>query len=117
MAGEMLLGFVDLPRLIDQSPQSIAAGKRLEKEFAPRQEGLKQDQDKLGKIRSKLEKESLVMTETQRSNLELDILKLERQLKREEQDFREELNIKKNNEFKKGSSLGTASHPQVCRKR
>lgn len=100
MAKELVIGFVDVPRLIDKSPQSLAAGTRLEK-FAPRQNRLKAERSKLKKMSDKLEKEALVMTNTQRSQLELDIRKLERSLKRDEQDFREELNIKKNNEFKR----------------
>ena len=99
------MGFVNVPLLIDKSPQSIEAGKRLEKEFTPRQELLNSERAQLGDMRDKLEKESLVMSEAQRSELELDIRKLERRLKREEQDFREELNIKKNNEFKKVRQL------------
>ena len=45
------------------------------------------------------------MSDNDRAELELSIRQLERQLKREEQDFREELNIKKNNEFKKVRQL------------
>lgn len=105
MAKELLIGFVDVPRLIDKSPQSLDAGKRLEKEFTPRQDALKKQRDKLNNMRKKLEKESLVMSDSQRSELDLGIRKLERDLKRDEQDFREELNIQKNNEFKKVRQL------------
>ncbi|MEM7207119.1 MAG: OmpH family outer membrane protein [Pseudomonadota bacterium] len=100
-AQDLVVGFVDLPALIDKSPQALEAGDRLEKEFAPRQQALQQGRAELDLKKNKLQTESLVMSETERSELELDIRKLERRLKREEQDFREELNIKKNNEFKK----------------
>ena len=105
MARELVVGWVDVPWLIDKSPQSLEAGKRLEKEFAPRQKILKEESAELAEKRSKLAKESLVLSETERSELELSIRKLERRLKRQEQDFREELNIKKNNEFKKVRKL------------
>ena len=101
MARELVVGFVDVPFLIDKSPQSLEAGKRLEEEFAPRQKRLKDESALLAEKRSKLAKESLVLGETERSELELSIRKLERRLKRQEQDFREELNLKKNNEFRK----------------
>ena len=116
MAKELVIGFVDVPRLIDKSPQSLAAGTRLEKEFAPRQNRLKAERSKLKKMSDKLEKEALVMTNTQRSQLELDIRKLERSLKRDEQDFREELNIKKNNEFKKVRQLVLKSILQFAKR-
>ncbi len=105
IARELVVGFVDVPQLIDKSPQSLEAGKRLEKEFAPRQQLLKEERVQLVDMRATLEKESLVMSDVERSELELGIRKLERRLKREEQDFREELNIKKNSEFKKVRKL------------
>lgn len=104
-ARDLVVGFVDVPRLIDQSPQSIAAGKRLETEFAPRQRSINEGREELTYLREKLKKEELVITDSQKEELELSIRSLERRLKREEQDFREELNIKKNNEFKKVRQL------------
>ena len=100
-----MVGFVDVPRLIDKSPQSIAAGKRLESEFAPRQKSINESREELVSLRNKLKKEELVISAAQKEELELSIRALERRLKREEQDFREELNIKKNNEFKKVRQL------------
>ena len=44
---------------------------------------------------------ALIMTAEQRIELEREIRAIERKLRGEEQDFREELNIQKNNEFKK----------------
>lgn len=105
LARDLVVGFVDVPRLIDKSPQSIEAGKRLEKEFAPRQKSINDGREELAAMREKLKKEALVMTAAQQEELELNIRSLERKLKREEQDFREELNIKKNNEFKKVRQL------------
>ena len=104
-ARELVVGFVDIPQLIDKSPQALEAARRLEDEFAPRQQKLQKDGQKLDELKAKLKKDSLVMSEAQRSELELEIRRLERDLKREEQDFREELNIKKNNEFKKVRKL------------
>ena len=40
-------------------------------------------------------------TETELAQLDRKMRNLERRIKRDEQDFREELNIQKNNEFKK----------------
>jgi len=74
---------------------------RLEKEFAPRQLMLQKQQKSLDEKRYLLEKEGLVMSIPKRRLLEKEIRRLKRKKDRNEQDFREDLNIQKNNEFKK----------------
>lgn len=95
---EIKLGFVDIPYLIDEAPQAQAASVRLEQEFAPRQEEIKARKRDLDKLRQALEDENLDQSE--RLQIEREFNKTERRVKRDEQDFREELNIQKNEEFK-----------------
>ncbi len=98
-AGEIKLGFVDIPFLIDEAPQAHAASSRLEREFAPRQAIIKQQKAELEVLRSELDSTSLDNAE--RATKEREYRKIERRMKRDEQEFREELNIQKNQEFKK----------------
>lgn len=98
---EVRVGFVDIPFLIDKAPQAIEASARLEAQFAPRQQSLKEQRDELNELKKEFEKESLVMSPEKRVQAEQDIRSFERKLNREQQDFREELNLQKNNEFKK----------------
>jgi len=98
-AGDIKLGFVDIPFLIDEAPQAHAASSRLEREFAPRQAIIKQQKAELEVLRSELDSTSLDNAE--RATKEREYRKIERRMKRDEQEFREELNIQKNNEFKK----------------
>ena len=93
---EILIGFVDIPYLIDKAPQAMDAAKRLESEFAPRQ-------NKINGLKSELEQlhKQLQSGAAKPADLETEMHKLERQLKRHEQEFREQLNIRKNSEFKK----------------
>ena len=95
---EIKVGFVDIPYLIDEAPQARAASVRLEKEFAPRQEEIKSRKRDLDLLRQSLDGDSLGQGERQR--MEREANKTERRVKRDEQDFREELNIQKNEEFK-----------------
>ena len=95
------IAFVDIPYLIDKAPQTLEAERRLEMEFAPRQEDLRLQREKLAKLNERLKLESLELSEAELAELDRDTRGLERRLKRDEQDFREELNIEKNNEFKK----------------
>jgi len=48
-----------------------------------------------------MRQEALELSDTELAQLDREVRSLERRIKRDEQDFREELNIQKNNEFKK----------------
>lgn len=96
---DIKVGFVDIPFLIDEAPQSKQASVRLEQEFAPRQQSIKSQKQMLSELREALEDDGLDLIE--RANVERELRKTERRVKRDEQEFREELNIQKNLEFKK----------------
>lgn len=95
------IGFVDIPYLIDKAPQALEAEQRLETEFAPRQAELQQQREQLAELTARLNDTSLELSEADQLRLDRETRGLERRIKRSEQDFREELNIQKNNEFKK----------------
>lgn len=97
---ETKIGFVDIPYLIDKAPQALEAESRLEMEFAPRQAELQIQRDELAEMTARLESET-DLSENESDPLERQARALERRLKRDERDFREELSIQKNNEFKK----------------
>lgn len=94
------IGFVDIPYLIDRAPQALEAERRLETEFAPRQKELEFQRAQLAELAARLADTTLELTEAELAQLERETRGLERRVKRSEQDFREELNIQKNNEFK-----------------
>ena len=98
-AADIKLGFVDIPFLIDEAPQAQAASVRLEREFAPRQAIIKEQKAELEILRTELDDNALGTAE--RAMKEREYRKIERRMKRDEQEFREELNIQKNQEFKK----------------
>ena len=95
------IGFVDIPYLIDRAPQAVDAEQRLETEFAPRQAELEQQRAELAALTARLADSTLELDDLQRTQDDREARGLERRIRRSEQDFREELNIQKNNEFKK----------------
>jgi len=95
------IGFVDIPYIINNAPQALEAELRLEVEFAPREEQLKEQRLRLEELNDQLRREALELSDTELAQLDREVRSLERRIKRDEQDFREELNIQKNNEFKK----------------
>lgn len=98
---ELKIGFVDVPKILDRSPQAELASKRLEQEFAPRQRSLIDAQKSLRRLEEKLVTDGDVMSESQRRNLERDIISQKRELKRSQDEFREDLNIRRNEELGK----------------
>ena len=95
------IGFVDIPYIINNAPQAVNAEQRLEQEFAPREEELKVQRARLAELDEELKTRALELSDTELAQLDREIRSLERRIKRDEQDFREELNIQTNNEFKK----------------
>ena len=98
--GGARIGFVDIPYLIDRAPQALEAERRLEAEFAPRQAELEVQRADLARLAARLADSSLDLADDERDQLDRETRGLERRIKRSEQDFREELNIQKNEEFK-----------------
>ena len=94
------IGFVDIPYLIDRAPQALEAEQRLEAEFAPRQEELEVQRAERTRLAERLDDVSLELADDEREQLDREMRGLDRRIKRSEQDFREELNIQKNDEFK-----------------
>ena len=94
------IGFVDIPYLIDRAPQALEAERRLEAEFRPRQAELERQRSELATLAARLADSSRGIDDAERTRLDREARGLERRIERDEQDFREELSIQKNNEFK-----------------
>lgn len=100
-AADMKIGFVSIAKILNSAPQAESASKRLEQEFAPRQKGLVEAQKSLRKQEEKLSKDGAVMSDSQRRNLENDIRNQARELKRTSDEFREDFNLRRNEELGK----------------
>lgn len=100
-AADVKIGFVSIAKILNSAPQAEAASKRLEQEFAPRKKGLDEAQKSLRKIEEKLAKDGAVMSESQRRNMENDFRNQARELKRSGDEFREDFNLRRNEELGK----------------
>ena len=98
-AAELKIGYVSAVKVIEQAPQGEAALRRLEDEFRPRDKELVDMQNKIKAIEVELEKNALVMKESDRRAKERDVLNLKRDLKRATQEFREDYNLRRNEEL------------------
>lgn len=98
---ELKIGIVNAEKILEKAPQVEQARSRLEKEFSPRDKQLVSAQREVKNMEEKLAKEGDVMSESQRGKLERDVLAKKRDLKRSQQEFREDFNIRRNEEFDK----------------
>ena len=98
-AAELKIGYVNAAKVIDQAPQGEVALKKLEAEFGARDKELVAMQNKIKQIESDLEKNALVIKESDRRAKERDLLLLKRDLKRATQEFREDYNQRRNEEL------------------
>jgi len=98
-AQEIKIGYVNAVKVIEKAPQGEAALKKLESEFAPRDKRLVSMQKEIKQLEDDLEKNSLVMTDTDRREKERGILIMKRNLRRATQEFREDYNLRRNEEL------------------
>lgn len=95
------IGAVQVLKVLQQSPQYQAAGKSLDKEFEPRSKILIAAQKKIKDLEEKLAKDRAIMSEAEISKMERDILAKRRDYKRDQDEFREDINFRRNEELGK----------------
>ncbi|MGI9224807.1 MAG: OmpH family outer membrane protein [Woeseiaceae bacterium] len=98
-AQELKIGVVNVPVLMDRSPQTKAAMDALQEEFAPRQREFVAKQKELEDLSTKIQKDVAVMGETERRNAEKNLRDLQRDVARLQQEFREDLELRQNEEL------------------
>lgn len=93
------IGFVNTERLLREAPLSIAAQKRLEKEFSGREQELQKMARQARDVQTQLDKDGVTMSETERKNKERELVNLNREFQRKSREFREDLNLRRNEEL------------------
>ena len=98
-AAELKIGYVNAVKVIEEAPQGEAALKKLEAEFAPRDKKIVEMQNRLKKLEQELEKNALLLKDTEQRSKEFEIVSLKRDLRRSTQEFREDYNLRRNEEL------------------
>ena len=100
-AQELKVGVVNIQALMEQAPQTKTAMDALQEEFAPRQREFAAKQTEFEDLQAKAQKDFAVMGETERSNAERELRDLQREVTRLQNEFREDLNLRQNEELGK----------------
>jgi outer membrane protein len=97
-AQEVRIGFVNSAQIFEKSPQYEDARTRLQEEFKSREDDLLATQKRLQELEQRLQQQQDISMD-ERLRLEKDILTRSRKLKNDQAAFREDINLRKNEEM------------------
>ena len=108
------IGFVDAVRLIELAPQGEQSLKMLEQEFSPRDREIRQLRAELREVEGDLDKNSPVMKQSDIDQAQLEITALRRKIKRLQQEFKDDYNLRRNEELAKLQQIVTEAIIEIA---
>ena len=98
-AAENRIGFVNTARILRDAVPAVRAQKKIETEFAKRDQELAKIADQLKRMQDELERQGVTMPESQRRTKEREFNDQNRDFQRRQREFREDLNQRRNEEL------------------
>jgi outer membrane protein len=95
-SADMKVGIVKLNRLFEEAPQAIALQRSLTEEFAPRERDIRAKREQLVGIEERLQQGEGFMSDEERRRLEQQYRDGQRDLQRSQNEFIEDLNLRRN---------------------
>jgi outer membrane protein len=95
------IAVVNIPKLLEEAPQAKTAMQALQDEFAPRQREIVSGQNDLKAKEEKLQRDGAVMAENERRAAEKELRDGQRELARKQNEYVEDLNLRRNEEIGK----------------
>ena len=114
-AEDIKIGFVNSSVLLEQAPQAEQAKRKLEQEFSAREEELRQLRQEVQALEGRLNREGVTMSDSDRSSLERELNRKLRDMQRQQSNFRDDLNLRKNEELGKLQRLVLEAIREVAR--
>ena len=93
------IGFVNTEKLFREAAPAKRAQAKLEREFAARDAEVQKLTKQVRDLQGSLDKDGATMAEGDRRNKERDLANLSRDLQRAQREFREDLNLRRNEEL------------------
>jgi len=100
-AADLKLGYVDAVKLFQEAPQAAQSEVMLREEFATREKELLASQAKAQELDDRLRRDAMVMSESARKKVDNELTSLSRDIRRNQEEFREDLNRRRNEEIAK----------------
>jgi len=98
-AQESKVGFVSTERIFREAAPAKAAQAKIEQEFSRREKELQDMAARLKSMSDKLDKETAVLSESDRVKRQRDLADLDKDFQRKQREFREDLNQRRNEEL------------------
>ncbi len=98
-AADFKVGVVDTERILRESAPALKAETRIEKEFSGRDQDIKKMMKQAKELQTSLEKDGGKMSDIDHRNKERELTALNVNLQRMQREFREDLNLRKNEEL------------------
>jgi outer membrane protein len=98
---EIKIGFVDVAKLSESAPQIRSAQMKMDAEFGSREKEIIALQREIEAMEEALARDSAVMSDSQRSKKERAILGKRREGKRVQEEFRDDITIRRNEILRK----------------
>ncbi len=99
LAGDFRIGVVDTERVLRESAPAMKAEKKIEKEFSGRDQEIKKLMKQAKDLHALLEKDSGTLSDADHRNKERELTGMNVNLQRMQREFREDLNLRKNEEL------------------
>ncbi len=93
------IGFVNTERLFREAAPAKRAQQKLEREFATRDGEIQKLSKQVRDLQAVLDKDGATMPENDRRNKERDLANFSRDLQRAQREFREDVNLRRNEEL------------------
>ena len=93
------IGYVNLERILRDSAPAVRAQKKIEQEFAKRDQDLGKLAEQLKRLQSSLEKNAVTMSDSERAKKEREFADLNRDFLRKQREAREDFNQRRNEEL------------------
>jgi outer membrane protein len=99
IGAELRVAYVNMAKVLEDAPQATEASAKLEQSFSPREREIVALQREVRELEERLLRDGQGMTDVTRGGLELDLRSRKRELKRQQDEFREDLNLRKGQEL------------------
>lgn len=98
-ANDLKIGYVNTERLFRDSPLAVKTLKKLEGEFAKRDQDIQKMVKQVRDAQQALDKENLTMSEADKVRKGRELAAMTREIQRAQREYREDINQRRNEEF------------------
>ncbi len=98
-AQNLKVGYVSVPRLLQESPQAKSAMESLEQEFAPKARAIQAKEKDFQEKTDRIQRDLQVMSDAEKRNAEKDLREDQREIARLRNEFVEDQNLRRNEEL------------------